>query len=82
MKVTAHEGGHKHGKKDLSIILKVVVAQKSGLWKQSFYIIFRFEMILSDVYYERKKVFFYEKNLKLMKNITFKGVFYCDERKS
>ena len=33
--------------------------------------ILRLEMILSGVFYERKNIIFYEKNLKLRKNNTF-----------
>ena len=33
--------------------------------------ILRLEMILSGVFYERKNMIFYEKNLKLRKNNTF-----------
>ena len=36
--------------------------EKSDLWKKSFLVILRLEIILAAVYYERKNIFFYEKN--------------------
>ena len=37
--------------------------------------ILRLEMILSVMFYERKKIIFYEKYLKLKKNNTFNNAF-------
>ena len=48
---------------------------KSSLWKKSFSIILKLEMILSVVSYERKNIL-YEKNLKLTKNNTFNNVLW------
>ena len=53
--------------------------QKSGLYKKSFSMIIRLEIILSVVFYGRKKITFYEKNLKLMKNNTLNNIFFVIE---
>ena len=50
-----------------------VLCQKSDLWKKSFSMISRLEIILSVVSYERKDIVFM-KNLKFTKNKTFNSV--------
>ena len=43
--------------------------QKLGRWKKEFFYDFKVEMILSVVFYERKDIIFYKKNLKVTKII-------------